>query len=142
MRIVSASLLAVLYLGNHNHGFNAFTPPLKTSSSLLWTSDELFRESHALPSLRRQMISRMYASSEAILAKASLIVEQLADDEPCEINFETGGALDELFVGEGRMASAKSKLKSIVGRTLGLVRSSGSSAEIDDEGAENDDKRS
>lgn len=153
MRIVSASLLAVLCLGNHNHGVNAFAPPSTTPSSLLLTS-----ESHAVPSLRRHMISRMYASSgtmtekntptmdedaiaEAILAEASAIVDQLADDEPCEINFETGGALDELCVDEGRMASAKSKLKSIVGRTLGLVKSGGSSAEIDDEGAEDDDER-
>ena len=62
----------------------------------------------------------------AIEEEAMNLVEEMASDfdEECEVD-EEGNAVDELCVDESKLSRAKNKLKNIVGRTLGLVRTGG-----------------
>jgi len=59
----------------------------------------------------------------AIEEEAMFLVDEMADDT-CEID-EMGNAVDEICADESKLALAKSKLKSIVRSTLGLVRTGG-----------------
>ena len=59
----------------------------------------------------------------AIEEEASLLVDEMVDEE-CLVT-DTGEPADELCVDESKMARVKSKLKKVVTRTLGFVRTGG-----------------
>lgn len=59
----------------------------------------------------------------AIQQEADNLVEEMADDT-CEID-EVGNPVDEMCTDETTLSRVKSKLKRVVRRTLGLVRTSG-----------------
>ena len=63
---------------------------------------------------------------EAIEEEASMLVDEMVDEmqEECEVT-ETGEAADELCVDESKLTIVKSKLKKVVSRTLGFVRTGG-----------------
>lgn len=67
----------------------------------------------------------------AIEQEASAIVEQMTEDfdEECVIDKE-GLPVDELCADESKLSKAKSKLKSIIRRTIGLVRTTGDDGDI------------
>lgn len=62
----------------------------------------------------------------AIEEEASKLVDEMTSDfdDECEVD-ENGEAADELCIDESKLLRAKAKLKSIVGKTLGLVRTGG-----------------
>ena len=67
----------------------------------------------------------------AILQEADNLVEEMADDT-CEID-EMGNPVDEVCADESALSRVKSKLKKVVRRTLGLVRTGGSSEDLSDD---------
>ena len=69
----------------------------------------------------------------AIEEEACNLVDEMAldFDETCEID-EEGEAVDEMCMDESKLARAKDKLKGIIGKTLGLVRTSGGSDDLSD----------
>ena len=69
----------------------------------------------------------------AIEEEASNLVDEMAldFDETCEID-EEGEAVDEMCMDESKLSRAKEKLKGIIGKTLGLVRTGGGSDDLSD----------
>jgi len=69
----------------------------------------------------------------AIEEEASNLVDEMAldFDETCEID-EEGEAVDEMCMDESKLSRAKDKLKGIIGKTLGLVRTGGGSDDLSD----------
>ncbi len=66
----------------------------------------------------------------AIEEEAEALVDAMMDDE-CEID-EEGNPADEVCVDESKFSMVKSKLKGVVKRTIGLVRTGGGSDLTDD----------
>lgn len=70
----------------------------------------------------------------AIEEEASLLVDEMVDElqEECEVTVE-GEPADELCVDESKLSLVKTKLKKVVSRTLGFVRTSGGTGSGADE---------
>lgn len=65
----------------------------------------------------------------AIEEEADALVDEMMDDT-CEID-EEGNPADDICVDESKLAMAKSKLKSVVKKTIGLVRTGGDGKSVD-----------
>jgi predicted unusual protein kinase regulating ubiquinone biosynthesis (AarF/ABC1/UbiB family) len=65
----------------------------------------------------------------AIEEEADALVDEMMDDT-CEID-EEGNPADEICVDESKLALVKSKLKSVVKKTIGLVRTGGDGNSVD-----------